>query len=117
MYSRIPDSGAHDAINRFLERQSSDTEALWQEALPFIEKDNGFLIIDDTTLDKPYAHNIEVVKYHWSGKHHKVVKGINLVNLIWTDGTSIIPLDCRVYDRDHDGKTKNDHFQEMLEQG
>jgi putative transposase len=106
----IPESriqAALDAINRFLERQSSDTEALWQEAVPFIEKDTtGFLIIDDTTLDKPHAHNIQLVTYHWSGKHHSVVKGINLVNLLWTEGTSIIPLDCRVYDRDHDGKTK-----------
>jgi len=113
----IPESriqAAHDAINRFLERQSSDTEALFQEAAPFVGKDSGFLIIDDTTLDKPYAHDIEVVTYHWSGKHHRVVKGINLVNLLWTEGTSIIPLDCRVYDRDHDGKTKNDHFQDML---
>jgi len=113
----IPESriqAAHDAINRFLERQSSDTEALWQEALLFIEKDSGFLIIDDTTLDKPYSHQIELVTYHWSGKHQEVVKGINLVTLLWTDGTSIIPLDFRVYDHDHDGKTKNDHFQNML---
>lgn len=113
----IPESriqAAHDSINRFLERQSSDTEALWQEALPFIEQDNGFLIVDDTTLDKPYSHQIELVTYHWSGKHHRIVKGINLVTLLWTDGTSIIPLDFRVYNREHDGKTKNNHFQDML---
>jgi len=113
----IPESriqAAHDAINRFLERQSSDTEALWQEALPFIVKDSGFLIIDDTTLDKPYSHQIELVTYHWSGKHQEVVEGINLVTLLWTDGTSIIPLDFRVYDHYYDGKTKFDHFQDML---
>ena len=113
----IPESrirAAHDSINRFLERQSSDTEALWQEALPFIERDNGFLIVDDTTLDKPYSYQIELVTYHWSGQHHRIVKGINLVTLIWTDGTSIIPLDFRVYDRERDGKTKNNHFQDML---
>lgn len=114
----IPESriqAAHDSVNRFLERQSSDTEALWQESLPMIEKDQGFLIIDDTTLDKPYSNQIDLVSYHWSGKHHRVVKGISLVTLLWTDGTSIIPVDFRVYDREHDNKTKNDHFQEMLE--
>jgi len=84
------------------------------EAAPLIEKDPGFLIIDDTTLDKPYLHQIELVSYHWSGKHHQVVKGINVIPLLWTDGTSIIPLDFRVYDRTHDGKTKNDHFQDLL---
>jgi putative transposase len=114
----IPESriqAAHDSVNRFLERQSSDTEALWQESLPMIEKDQGFLIIDDTTLDKPYSNQIDLVSYHWSGKHHRVVKGISLVTLLWTDGTSIIPVDFRVYDREHDKKTKNDHFQEMLD--
>ena len=114
----IPESriqAAHDSVNRFLERQSSDTEALWQESQSMIEKDQGFLIIDDTTLDKPYSHQIDLVSYHWSGKHHRVVKGINLITLLWTDGSSIIPADVRVYDRDHDGKTKNDHFQEMLD--
>lgn len=115
----IPESriqAAHDAVNRFLERQSSDTEALWQEARPLIQMDQGFLIIDDTTLDKPYSRQIELVTYHWSGKHHRIVKGISLVTLLWSDGTSIIPLDFRVYNHDRDGKTKNDHFQDMLKQ-
>jgi len=113
----IPESqiqAAHDSVNRFLERQTSNTEALWQEAVPLIERDQGFLIVDDTTLDKPYSHQIELVSYHWSGKHHQVVKGINVITLLWTDGTSIVPLDFRVYDHAHDGKTKNDHFQDML---
>ncbi len=110
--SRI--QAAHDAITRFLERQTSDTEALWQDARPLIQMDQGFLIIDDTTLDKPFSNQIELVTYHWSGKHHRTVKGINLITLLWTDGTSIIPLDFRVYNRDRDGKTKNDHFRDML---
>jgi putative transposase len=113
----IPESriqAAHDAIKRLLERQSSDTEALWQEARSMIQIDQGFLIIDDTTLDKPYSHQIELVCYHWSGKHQRIVKGINLVTLLWTNGTSVVPLDFRVYDHDRDGKTKNDHFQDML---
>lgn len=114
----IPESRiqiAHDSINRFLERQSSDTEALWQEAMGMIDKDQGFLIVDDTTLDKPYSLQIDLVTYHWSGKHHQVVKGINLITLLWTDGTSIVPVDFRIYNREHDEKTKNDHFQEMLD--
>jgi hypothetical protein len=105
----IPESriqAAHDAVNRFLERQSSDTEALWQAAQPLIQMNQGFLIVDDTTLDKPYSHQIELVTYHWSGKHHRIVKGISLVTLLWSDGTSIIPLDFRVYNHDTDGKTR-----------
>jgi len=42
------------------------------------------------------------------------VKGIDLVNFLWTDGTKFIPVDYRIYHPDSDGKDKNDHFQDML---
>jgi len=32
-------------------------------------------------LDKPYAKKMELVTYHWSGKHKRVVKGIPLLTL------------------------------------
>jgi putative transposase len=65
------------------------------------------------TVPKPYAKTIELVGRHWSGKHHAVVQGINLVSLLWTDGDRHIPCDYRIY---HDAKqaTKNDHFRAML---
>ena len=71
------------------------------------------LVLDDSTLDKPYAKHIGLVTRHWSGKHHKVVRGINLITLLWTDGDRKIPCDYRLYSK-ADGKTKNDHFWEML---
>nr|WP_246522847.1 hypothetical protein [Gemmata palustris] len=37
--------------------------------------DDGVLVVDDSTLDKPYARAIELVTRHWSGKHHAVVRG------------------------------------------
>lgn len=49
------------------------------------------------------------------GKQKEVVNGINLITLLWTDGTRCVPVDYRVFDKDRDGKTKNDHFAEMLE--
>ena len=48
-----------------------------------VDKGDGLLILDDTTLDKPYANEIEHVTWHWSGKHEEVVKGINLLTLLW----------------------------------
>ena len=47
-------------------------------------------MLDDTTLDKPYAQRIDLVTYHWSRKHGRVVKGINLVTLLWTCGGALI---------------------------
>lgn len=110
------DPPAHDAFIRLLQRQPPDTEALWQEAKPLVDIKRGILVLDDTTLDKPYAQKMELVTYHWSGKHQRVVKGISLVTLLWTDGEALTPCDFRVYDKPLSGKTKNDHFQEMLEE-
>lgn len=65
------------------------------------------------TPHKPYSTKMELVTWHWSGKHRRVVKGINLITL-WTDGKRRVPCDIRIYDAPLTGLTKNDRFQEML---
>jgi putative transposase len=105
---------AHDSFTRLLERLPSDTGALWDEAKKIVKITEGLLIIDDTTLDKPYAEKMDYVTYHWSGKHHKIVKGINLITALWSDGSALIPCDFRLYNASKDGLTKNDHFRNML---
>lgn len=104
---------AHDAFTRLLTRLEPNPDALWAEAEPLVAKAAGALVIDDSTLDKPYARKVELVTRHWSGKHHDVVRGINLITLLWTDGDRKIPVDYRVYSK-ADGLTKHDHFWEML---
>ena len=108
-----PDPPAHDAFTRLLTRLEPDPDTLWAEAETQVRRDGGVLVIDDSTLDKPYARSIELVTRHWSGKHHAVVQGINLVSLLWTDGDRHIPCDYRVYDK-ADGRTKNDHFGDLI---
>jgi putative transposase len=109
-----PAPPAHDSFNRLLTRLEPDPEALWLEARPQIRLDDGALILDDSTLDKPYARKIDLVGWHWSGKHHRPVKGINLLTLVWTDGDRHVPCDYDVYDKAHDGLTKNDLFARQL---
>jgi hypothetical protein len=109
-----PRAAHHDAFTRLLERLEPDPAILWQEALPQVRLGEGVLVFDDTVLDKPYARKIELVGRHWSGKHKRVVQGIDLVSLVWTDGDRIVPCDWRIY---HDKKeaTKNDHFRAMAD--
>lgn len=107
---------AHDAYTRLLQRLPPDSEALWAEVSSCIELDKGLLIIDDTTLDKPYASQMALVTRHWSGKHGEVVQGINLISLVWSDGDAALPCDYRLYDKAHDGLSKNDHFRELFQQ-
>ena len=64
----------------------------------------GVLVLDDSVLDKPFARKMDLVHYHWSGKHHRVVKGIDLLTLLWTDGDRHLPCDYRIYDKPTDHK-------------
>jgi putative transposase len=109
-----PDAPSHDAFTRLLTRLEPDPEALWEEARPPVHRRGGVLVLDDSTPDKPYAKAIAMVGHHWSGKHHAVVRGINLITLVWTDGDRVIPCDYRLYDKASDGLTKNDHFLAMI---
>ncbi len=105
---------AHDAFTRLLSRLEPDAETLWQEARTQISLNTGILVLDDSTLEKPYSELNALVYRHWLGKHKEVVSGINLITLLWTDGVRCVPVDYRIFDKDTDGKTKNDHFAEML---
>ena len=113
--SRVsPEPMAHDAVSRWLSKERLTPKLLWQESQYLIDRNTGYLVIDDSVLDKPYAREIPLVKAQYSGNHHAIVKGIDIVNLLWTDGAKMIPIDYRVYDPTRDGKTKNDHAREML---
>jgi putative transposase len=105
---------AHDAYSRLLTRLPPDTKALWEEVQPFVQLQNGVLVLDDSTLDKPYARHMDLRVYHWSGKHKRSVPGINLITLLWTDGGAKLPIDCRLYDKPTTGNGKNTSFKEML---
>ena len=108
------DPPAHDAYSRLLTRLEPDPEALYREVEPLLDKRDGVLVLDDSTLDKFHARTIEPVHRHWSGKHKAVVRGINLISLIWTDGGRTLPVDYRIYDKPTDGLTKNDHFRDLV---
>lgn len=109
-----PGAPAHDAFTRLLRRQPPDTAALWQEVAPLVEREAGVLVLDDTTLDKPYSKKMELVSRYWSDKHGRVVWGINLMTLLWPGGNALLPCTFRIYDKPLSGLTKNDHFRQML---
>lgn len=96
------------------DRYPPNTDRLWQEAQPLVKRHQGILSIDETVLDRFHATAMDLVKWQWSGRHGRVVKGISLTTLLWTDGGQHIPCDYRLYEKPVDGKTKNDHCRDML---
>ena len=76
---------------------------------------SGVLVLDDTVLDKPHARRMDLVHYMWSNKHLAVVTEIDLLMLLWNDGERHLPCDYRIYDKPNDGKTKNNHFWDLID--
>ena len=112
-----PSPLSHDSVNRWLKSQNFGPRELWKVSHSMIcFKEKHLIIGDDTLLDKHGSQEIDIVSYQYSGNAHDVIPGIGLVNLLWhgLESEGSIPIDYRVYDKTTDGKTKNDHFREML---
>lgn len=108
---------SHDRVNRFLLREDYTPRDLFDEVRSGLNLKGGTVSVDDAVLDKPYSQLMAFVGYFWSGKHHRVVKGINLITWYYTDPQGHHqPINYRIYDKTAN-QTKNDYFQEMLVEG
>jgi Transposase DDE domain len=108
---------SHDVINDFLQQKRFVPRNIWKVVKARIEDSKeAFLLVADSVDDKRYSRVIELVRAQYSGNEHRVVKGIGVVSLVHSAGkdADFYPIDYRVYAPDMDGKTQNDHFQEMF---
>lgn len=107
---------SHDVVTDYLSKERLTARQLWEMVEPLLQNSpEAYLIIDDSVQNKQYSRSIEVVKRQYSGATGGLVQGIGVVNLLHTDGKGqFYPVDYRIYAKKHDGKTKNDHFQDML---
>jgi len=64
---------SHDTFTHLLQRRPPNTDALWDEIIYIVRPQDGYLVIGDTTLDKLYAENMDLVYHQWSGKQHRLV--------------------------------------------
>lgn len=108
---------SHDAINYYLKREKLTPRLLWENVKDIIEEDaNGYIIFDDSVLDKRYSQEIEMVRRQYSGNEHGVVKGIGVVSCVYVNPQfkRFWVVDYRIFNPDVDGKTKIDHVKDML---
>ncbi len=68
---------SHDAINRSLRGERITARLLWENGQSqVVPTGQGYLVFEDTVLDKDYSPQIELVRYQYSGNAKSVIKGI-----------------------------------------
>ncbi len=107
----------HDNVQYFLKSRRFAPRMVWQQIKHQITlSPNGYLIFDDTVLNKDHSHRIELVRLQYLGKAHGLIKGIGVVNSVYynPDMDQFWLIDYRIFSPETDCKTKLDHVQDML---
>jgi hypothetical protein len=111
---------SHDTVNRYLAGDKITPHLVWENVKgQVVQCRRGYLVFDDTVVDKNYASQIELVRRQYSGNAHGVIKGIGVVTCVYVNPEidQFWIIDYRIYDPAGDGKTKLDHVQDMLTNG
>jgi putative transposase len=103
---------SHDCLTRMLNGRWSGQILLDVALRTLFTVAGGYLILDDTVVEKPYARLLGEAAWVWSSKDKKVVFGVSLVLLVWTDGEIRIPVAYRVWHKG--GLSKVDLALELL---
>jgi hypothetical protein len=107
----------HDAANRYFAGDEIRPRLVWENVKgQVIQTPQGFLVFDDTVLDKNFSKNIELVRSQYSGNAHKVIKGIGVVTCVYINPQidQFWIIDYRICDPDGDGKSKLEDMKDML---
>jgi hypothetical protein len=108
---------SHDAANRYLAGDEIRPHIVWENVKgQVVPTPYGFIVFDDTVIDKNFSREIELVRHQYSGNTHRVIKGVGVVTCVYVNPQidQFWIIDYRIYDPDGDGKTKLDHMHDML---
>jgi hypothetical protein len=88
---------SHDRLTRMLQGDWSGQTLLEVALRTLFVWGQGYLIIDDTVLAKPFATAMQSLAWVFSSQERRPVQGFSLVLLIWTNGTLRVPLGIRLW--------------------
>jgi len=87
---------SHDTLGRLLQAGLSWSGRLWTAVACQLVQAGGCLVLDDTSWQR-WTEKAEAVSFVWCGRWSRVIKGMQVVLLIWTDGHWKIPLGVRLW--------------------
>ena len=96
---------SHDAINRYLCGERITPRLVWENVRGQVEPTpQGYVLFDDTVLDKNFSFAIGLVRRQYSGNAKAVIKGIGVVTCVYVNPTldRFWLIDYRIYDPDGD---------------
>ena len=74
---------SHDALNRYLADDRVPPRLVWENVRDqVVQTPEGYLVFDDTVVDKRYSYTIDLVRRQYSGNAHGVIKGIGVVTCV-----------------------------------
>jgi DDE family transposase len=95
--AEVLETVSHDRLTRMLQGHWSGQILLEGAFRTLFVREQGYLIIDDTVVAKPFATAIEGLAWVFSSQERRPVHGLSLVLLVWTDGTLRVPLGLRLW--------------------
>lgn len=112
--ARLLRSCFHDSLYRMLRNMNLPLKVLMSFFVGWIQavrRNPGHLILDDSVIAKRFAKVIAYAGWAWSSSEAKVLFGIHLVLLFWTDGKWRIPVGFRLWRP----KSATRHYRTKLE--
>lgn len=114
-FSNIAKSISQYSLTRAFYKDFQWQKRLWDFFSPYLDLIGAYLVIDDTILEKLYSKASrvmgEIIRWVWSHKDNRSVKGIQIVVLLLVIGEIRFPIGFRIYDKN---KTKIELALELL---
>lgn len=90
---------SHDHLSRILTDRRLEWQILLSSCIRKIlgTLDDGYLMIDDTVINKSFAQMIDNLSWIFCSKEGRSVLGLNIVVLAWSNGTVTVPLAVKIW--------------------
>lgn len=108
---------SHDKINHYLRNDKLSPKLVWKHVKDDIiepsSKEDGYILFDDTVIDKDFSFKIESVRKQYSDNAHGIVKGIGVVTCVYVNKeiNKFWIIDFRIFDLD---RVERIEFKEII---
>ena len=112
VYLSLVSRRSHDYLTRNL-RKKYHFKDLLKLLLGRVNLNDGYVVIDETDVDKSFATKMKGAGWIFSNRKKKYVFGYHVVVAVWTNEEITIPLGWKIYKKGGE-KTKLDLAQELM---